>query len=80
MVLRYLCGRVVTVLISHRCQIESVTILLQFGAPLQAHDATGRTPLHVAAAAGHSTAVGVLLDRGASVSALSKTGMMEWRG
>ena len=46
-------------------------ILLEFGADLNARDVEGWTPLHAAAATGNLHMINLLLDEGASLTAIN---------
>ena len=49
-----------------------VTRLIQYGAKVNARDATKRTPLHEVANMGHVTVARLLLENGAKVNAKDK--------
>ena len=55
--------------------VAEMQALLQRGADVQARNARGWTPLHVAAAGGEPTVVALLLQHGADVHAQSYVGM-----
>jgi len=54
--------------------VETATILLEHLASLDAPDANGNTPLHLATQAGHVDLVNLLIKRGAKLSATTKEG------
>ena len=51
--------------------LELAQILLEFGAELNARDIEGWTPLHAAAATGNLQMINLLLDEGASLTAIN---------
>lgn len=55
-------------------QTDSVKLLLDKGANLEADDERGRAPLAIAAMAGHLDTLELLLERGAKLEALDKDG------
>ena len=51
--------------------VELAQILLEYGADLNARDIEGWTPLHAASATGNLLMINLLLDEGASLTAIN---------
>ena len=51
--------------------VELAQILLEYGADLNARDVEGWTPLHAASATGNLHMINLLLDEGASLTAIN---------
>jgi len=52
--------------------VDSVLLLLQHGADVEAVTKDGYTPLHIAAKEGHEEVIGVLIDQSASPNSVTK--------
>jgi len=62
-------GQTLLMFAAQRCQIETMRVILAYGASVHAFDLIGFYPLHHATSEGHHDAADLLLDHGAQVDA-----------